>query len=271
MRPVSTEIAPPLPAGLLARLAAENRIALFLDYDGTISEITPDLHNARPIPGALDLIARLAGRPDRFRVVIISGRQIDKLVQLLGISRNITLVGNHGLEIVEPGGGRRMAVDPDLFMPAVRSVKNWLAENVPPAAGFVIEDKGFSVALHYRFADPDRAQAICIRLREFVTLKTPPLVIGEGKMVIEAMPPQANKGAAVQTLLHGGAEQRLPVYFGDDVTDEDAFYALREAGVTVKVCAQPGTTWARYRVASPIDVTAALAEMASAARPDQVF
>ena len=271
MRPVSTEVAAPLPAGLLARLAAGHRIALFLDYDGTISEITPDVANAQPVPGARELIAGLASRPDRFRVVIISGRQTDKLVELLGMSRNITMVGNHGLEIVEPGRKGRMAVDPDLFMPAVRRVRNWLAEIVPPAAGFVIEDKNFGVAFHYRSADPGQAQAICIRLREFVARQAPPLVIREGKMVIEAIHPQANKGAAVRTLLSAGNEHRLPVYFGDDITDEDAFYALREEGITVQVCGEPCATWARYRVASPRDVTAALAEMASPAGQDHIL
>ncbi len=264
MRPVSTEVAAPLPAGLLARLAADHRRALCLDYDGTISEITPDVANAQPVPGARELIARLAALPDRFRVVIISGRQTDKLVELLGMPCNITLVGNHGLEIVEPGRKGRMAVDPELFIPAVRTVRNWLAEIVPPVAGFVTEDKNFGVALHYRSADPGQAQAICILLREFVARQAPPLVIREGKMVIEAIHPQAHKGAAVRTLLSTGNEPRLPVYFGDDITDEDAFYALREEGITVQVCGQPSATWARYRVASPTEVTAALAEMASA-------
>ncbi len=130
-------------------------------------------------------------------------------------------------------------------------MRNWLAEIVPPVAGFVIEDKTFGVALHYRSADPGQAQAICVLLREFVARQAPPLVIREGKMVIEAIHPQAHKGAAVRTLLSAGNEQRLPVYFGDDITDEDAFYALREEGITVQVCGQPSATWARYRVGSP--------------------
>jgi trehalose-phosphatase len=162
-----------------------------------------------------------------------------------------------------------MAADPEVFMPAVRMVRNWLAEIMPPVAGFVIEDKNFGVALHYRSAEPGQAQEICILLREFVARQAPPLVIREGKMVIEAVHPQAHKGAAVRTLLSASNEHRLPVYFGDDITDEDAFYALREEGVTVQVCAQPSATWARYRVGSPKDVIAALAEMASAAGPDQ--
>lgn len=262
MSPISTEIPPLLPAGLLATVAARHRLTLFLDYDGTISEITPDIANAKPVAGASDLIVRMAARPDRFRVVIISGRRTQTLACLLGGISGITLVGNHGLEIIEPDGTRRMAADPALFMSALDTVRNWLRENVPPASGLVIEDKHFSVALHYRLVDPGVAEDIGRRLGEFVALHAPPLIIGEGKMVLEARPRDADKGSAVR-LLVDDIDARLPVYFGDDVTDEDAFHELRSGGITVKVGAQPLPSWAKYRVASPRDVVAGLAEMAS--------
>jgi trehalose-phosphatase len=263
MSPLSTEVPPLLPAGLLAGLAAGQRLTVFLDYDGTISEITPDIANAKPLPGAVDLITRMAGRPDRFRVVIISGRRTDTLTRLLGGASGVTLVGNHGLEIMEPGGSRRVVVDPALFMPALDAVRTWMRQNVPPASGLVIEDKHFSVALHYRLADPGIVREIGRRLVEFIATHQP-LIIGEGKMVIEARPRNANKGAAVRILADDGSERRVAVYFGDDVTDEDAFYELGGHGVTVKVSAQPLPSWAKYRVASPQGVVAALAEMMAA-------
>lgn len=262
MSPISTEIPQQLPKGLLGGLAACRRVTLFLDYDGTISEITPDFDNAKPIAGATELIEQMAAHSDHFRVVIISGRRTETLACLLGGIHNVTLVGNHGLEIVETGGARRMLVDPAVFMPALDAVRAWLSENVPAASGLIVEDKGFSVALHYRLADPDLAQEIKRKLTEFVALRKSALEIGEGKMVVEARPRDANKGTAVKLLARGGA---LTVYFGDDVTDEDAFYELRDRAVTVKVCAHPLASWARYRVASSQDVFAALAEMAVAA------
>jgi trehalose-phosphatase len=265
MPQVSTEIPLPLPAGLPARLAAHHKLTLFLDYDGTISEITPDIGNAQPVPGVRESIVHLASHPERFRIVVISGRQTQKLVRLLGVERGITFVGNHGLEMIEPDGNVRPVLDPAVFTSALEAVRNWLRANVPERAGFVVEDKGFGIALHYRLADPGPALSTRMRLAEFVRAHTPALRIGEGKMVIEALPHQANKGDAVRTLMAEAGEQRLAVYFGDDVTDEDAFFALRESGVTVKVGAQPRPSWAKYRVASPADVTAALAEMASAA------
>lgn len=260
----TTEIPLPLPAGLPARLATDHKIILFSDYDGTLSEITPDIANAQPLPGVDKLIERLAARSDRFQVVLISGRQVEKLARLVGVTQGITFVGNHGLEIMEADGTCRMAVDPALFMPSLDKVRQWLHDNVPLGAGFVIEDKHFSVAMHYRLVDPDPALAMRLRLREYVRAYTPALVIGEGKMVIEALPLQANKGAAVRTLIRENGEDRLPVYFGDDITDEDAFLALRETGITVKVSAKPVPSWARYRVTAPSNVTAALAEMAAA-------
>jgi|SRR5579875_3507106 trehalose 6-phosphate phosphatase len=266
MPQASTEIPLPLPAGLLARLAAGHKLILFLDYDGTISEITPDIRNAQPVAGVRDLIGKLAVCAERFRVVVISGRQLKELMRMLGVRGGVTFVGNHGLELMEPGGGIRPAVDPALFTPALDAIRRWLCANVPEAAGFVVEDKGFSVALHYRLADPGPALSIRMRLAEFVREHLPTLKVTEGKMVIEALPHQANKGQAVRALMRDEGRERLAVYFGDDATDEDAFFVLRDAGVTVKVSAQPRPSWARYRVASPHDVVAALSEMASTPR-----
>lgn len=263
MPPLPSEEPLPLPAGLPARLAAEHKIFLFLDYDGTLSEITPEIAKAKPLPGARDMIARLASRPDRFRIALVSGRQTEMLAGLFDGTPGVTFVGNHGLEIMDPGGSKRMAVDPALFMPALDAARDWLRRNVPYEAGFVIEDKRFSVALHYRLADPDLAVKMRLRMREFISKHTPELVTGDGKMVIEAMPHHANKGEAVRLLLLEDGGGRKPLYFGDDKTDEDAFLALRECGVTVKVCAQPSPSWARYRVSAPADVIAALSEMIS--------
>ena len=264
MRPVSTETPPPLPADLPAQLAAEHKIVLFLDYDGTLSEITPDIANAQPVAGAGALIKRLAASPDRFRVVVVSGRQIDKLRRLLDVPDGVTLVGTHGIEIIEPGGKSATTVDPETFMPALQAVKEWLRTNIPNGEGFVIEDKPYSVALHYRLARPDAALTARLRLREFAGRQTPSLELREGKMVIEALPHGVNKGEALRMILNEGGEDRLPIYFGDDITDEDAFFALRETkGLTVKVSAEPAPSWAMYRVATPADVIIVLAGMAA--------
>ncbi len=268
MRPLPAEIPPPLPAGLPARLASDHAIFLFLDYDGTISEITPDIANAAPVPGVRDLVALLAARPERFRIALISGRQTRMLARLFGIINGVTLVGNHGLEIMDPQAGPRLTVEPALLMPALDAVRDWLRRNVPCEAGFVIEDKHLSVALHYRLADPDLASRLRRRLSEFVE-HIPELVIGEGKMVIEVLSRHANKGEAVRALMRESGQARLAVYFGDDVTDEDAFWALRDTGMTVKVCKEPSPSWAKYRVSSPFEVTSAMAEMEAATRTDR--
>jgi trehalose 6-phosphate phosphatase len=260
MSHISTEIPQPLPVGLLAGLAAGRPLTVFLDYDGTISEITPDIAHAKPVEGARDLIRAMAARPDRFEVVIISGRSVATLMDLLGATEGITLVGNHGLEIIESGSKERMLVDPAPFISALNDVRTWMIKHVPPASGLIIEDKQFSVAIHYRLAEPEVAGDIRQRLAEFIKDHTPALMLSDGKMVVEARPHNVNKGQAVRLLMFNRAA-RLPVYFGDDVTDEDAFYVLRESGVTVKVSAQPLATWAKYRVSAPRDVVAVLAEI----------
>jgi trehalose 6-phosphate phosphatase len=226
MLPESAEVPAPLPADLPAKLAIEHKIALFLDYDGTISEITPDVANARPVPGAPELIERLASR-DRFQVALISGRQVETLVHLLGVRRNVTYVGNHGLQIMRADGSGQVAIDPQRLRAALDAVRIWLRANVPANSGFVVEDKYLGVALHYRLAEPMMALAICRGLEGFVGTQSA-LAIRNGKMVIEAVPREANKGDAVCRLMRESGEGRLAVYFGDDLTDEDAIAALAE-------------------------------------------
>src|SRR5260370_18301290 len=81
--PSPTKVPVPLPRGLIPQLAAQRKLLLFLDYDGTISEITPDLFHAAPIAGAREVITALPARHDRIPLALISGREIHELLRLL--------------------------------------------------------------------------------------------------------------------------------------------------------------------------------------------
>ena len=254
----------PLPAGLLVERAAGRHLLVCLDYDGTLSEITPAIDQAYPVGGAREVIGRLAAQRARCEVAIVSGRDIDVLVALLGISSGLRFAGSHGLELMEPDGQRRLAPDLVQALPALDQVRRWLADKVPPGRGFVIEQKKWSVALHYRLVPPPLAEALCTELRAEIASLAPPLRLSEGKMVLEALPAGASKGQAVRALLAQARDQPLPIYCGDDLTDEEAFKVLREQGITVLVGSPQRPSWAHYRVADPGELVVRLAELAQA-------
>ncbi len=264
--PQATERPQPLPANLLFELVIRGAtpLLLALDYDGTLSPIVPDPASAVPAHGAKEVLKQLASHPELVRVAIVSGRDIDQLCAFLDETSGVALIGVHGLEMMEPSGARRIVGQlGEDALKALEKVRQWLADNVPPNAGFLVEEKRFSIALHYRNAQKDQVKPIVQALEDFIRQNTPELRAGHGKMVIEALPKGASKGCAIRLLESYFKDTKTTVYFGDDITDEDAFYELRSRGVTVKV-GDDSPSWAKYRVESPAQVVQTLNLLADA-------
>ena len=259
---LSGNIPRPFPNGLLIEIAARSRLLLMLDYDGTIAPIVSDPAAAWPLNQAREALLALAARRDRIDVAIISGRGIAELARLLGVSRGIYLAGVHGLEITDPDGRYEVVAGPEDALPQLEMVRRWLHEQVRGGAGLTVEDKRLALALHYRNADPAIARRLVDEFENFVAREAGHLIIKRGKQVSEAAPRGADKGAAVKRLVErmGGS---VPVYFGDDLTDEDAFRALAGRGLSVMVEGE-GESAALYRVESPAAVAAILGELAVA-------
>jgi alpha,alpha-trehalase len=262
-----TETPSPLPSDLIARLVGRERLLVCLDYDGTLSEITAHPAQARPIAGAGEALAALAEHPDRIQLAIISGRAISEVRRMIGAERGLLFSGVHGLELMDAAGRRHLAPGVESVIPDLDSVREWLVRHVPPNCGFVIEDKRVAIAFHYRMADAETATRIRRALARFVQAHTARLRILRGKMIDEMMPRDAaGKGAAVRAVQReAGQPVPRPIYFGDDVTDEDAFRELREDGIGILVGA-PRASWARWRVDGPADVVGTLRELAVAVR-----
>ncbi len=237
---------------LRARLKAipPRRLVVFLDYDGTLTPIVRRPEEARlktPVRRALSRLARCVP------VVIVSGRTLSDLRRRVGVA-GIRYVAHHGLVYKEPGSavqwlGQRISR---------REVREWVkalravAQGVP---GALVEDKGLGVALHDRLVRPsDR-----VRLRRQALLALAPWVVSQkavllhGKRVLEVRPAGAwNKGTAVAMLLQRPwAVGRVPVYFGDDRTDVDAFRVLRGRGITVGIGGRRGMAGAETWVSGP--------------------
>ncbi len=250
----------PLPEGALAALARSSPVLLCLDYDGTIAEIVDDPARATPHPEAPSLLRRIAARPDRAVLAIVSGREISALRRFLGIDDGLILIGVHGLQILWPDGTREMnagAARADLTR-----LRAWISANVPGDLGFRIEDKEFSIALHYRGAPAETTSRVRDAFAEFVKDNMSALTLAHGKCVVEALPRIAGKGHAMRALLRRFSGF-VPVYFGDDLSDEDAFAAIGNEGFSIFVGPERRSA-ARYRVDSPRDVIRALSELATA-------
>jgi trehalose-phosphatase len=236
---------------------------LCLDFDGTLSEIVPHPKDARPVDGVGQALSTLTRYPTRIKVAIVSGRDISEVRRMLGIEKGIVFSGTHGLEIVGADGVRHLAKGVENAETDLQKARSWLSRNAPGGDGFVIEDKQVALATHYRMVDPELAAQRRAALRTFVENETRTLRILEGNKVDELLPRGVGgKGPAVRLLLDDlGPPAQTPIYFGDDTTDEDAFWELRDDGVGVLVGpARP--SWARYRVDNPREVTRLLAELA---------
>jgi alpha,alpha-trehalase len=235
-----------------ARLAGR-RLAAFLDYDGTLTPIV-----ARPELAALPAETRGALRrlSTLATVAVVSGRALDDVRALVGLE-DLHYAGNHGLEIRGPGGSSLSYEVGDEFVPALREAARRLGASASRVAGAWVEDKGRSLSVHYRQVAEQDVGGL-ERAVDAVVLADPLLRKHHGKKVFEVRPRvEWDKGRAVVWLLEAlglGGPETLPLYVGDDVTDEDAFRALAGPGVGVRVGDSALPTWADYTLRDPSEV-----------------
>ena len=186
--------------GMLAEIARRRGILLCLDYDGTVSEITPAAASARPVEGIRTSIERIASTSKQACVAIVSGRRIEEVKRLLGIDSGILFSGVHGLEFTDANSEASFVSDVAECAPELARVRQWLLGHVPDSRGFRIEDKVAAVGLHYRQADASEAAELCGRFSEFVCANAPRLKFVQLKMIDEAMPRSASKARAIELL-----------------------------------------------------------------------
>ena len=225
-------------------------ILLFLDYDGTLTPIVETPNKAVISKEIKDLLDKLSTSP-HCRVAIISGRSLSNIKAIVGL-KDIIYVGNHGLEIEGPKIKFESHVSPRLKS-VIRNIAEELAKRFSSIKGVLIEDKGLTLSIHYRLVD--KKDMPCFE-RFFSEVTNPYAVrdkikINSGKKVYEIKPPvQWDKGKVVLWLMArqqfaSGENKVLPVYIGDDVTDEDAFKVLKRKGLTIFV-GEPGGSAATY-------------------------
>ena len=220
-------------AEIAARLEAAPRVAVLLDFDGTLAPIAPTPELA-VLPSATRAVLLSLSRRPGVLVAIVSGRGLGDLCERVGIP-DLIYAGCHGLVI--RGGGLEFAEPAaERARPALLNIAEVLSLRLKHMAGARVEDKGLTVSVHFRqVAAPDREEVA--RTVQAEAGRLPDLLrVRRGKEIWEISPRvEWDKGHAVHLILaHAGGRNALPVFVGDDVTDEDAFRALPE-GITVKV------------------------------------
>ncbi|HSN69995.1 MAG TPA: trehalose-phosphatase [Steroidobacteraceae bacterium] len=223
----------------------ERAWALFLDVDGTLLDIveSPD---AVHVPEALSHTLAAAAEREDGALALVSGRSLAQLDRLFAPHR-FCAAGLHGLERRTAAGQILRPAIPHARLDAAR-VR--LARFADEHEGLLLEDKGLSLALHFRRA-PELESAARDAMQTLLAELGPDLQVQEGKCVLELKPAGATKRTAIEAFMNEPPfEGRLPVFAGDDVTDEDGFAAVNElGGYSIRVGAE-APTQARCRVDS---------------------
>ena len=233
---------------------------IFLDFDGTLAPIAKTPAKA-VIPEETKRILKILSRKAFCKVAVISGRSLVDIRAKLNGLNDVIYSGNHGLEIDGPGIKSSPMVSLGYIM-AIKRIKIALGKMTSVIKGALLEDKKFSLSLHYRLVSDKQVPRLKEVFNSAVTryAASGRVQVREGKKVLEVGPPSKwDKGKVVQWLLsrHGFAKRGkniLPVYIGDDLTDEDAFKALKNRGITIFVGRRNKSSNAKYYLRDTGDV-----------------
>lgn len=230
----------------LAELQAQGPLALFFDFDGTLVDIAPAPDAIRVKPGLGAGLEALAARHGD-RVALITGRSLSDIHRHVGTPR-IAMAGSHGIER-QSMTGEMLGALPVAFPAEALAEIGRLAEGTP---GLALEEKAFGAALHFRQA-PELAERVAAAAGAIAEAHG--LAVKHGKCVVEFVRPGANKAGAVHAFM---AKERfagsLPVFVGDDLTDEDAFAAAEEHGGFGIIVGSRAPTCARFKLRDPAAV-----------------
>jgi alpha,alpha-trehalase len=235
-----------------------DQLAVFLDYDGTLTPIVSHPEKALLSDSMRQTIRELGARAP---VAVLSGRDLGDVRQRVNVD-TIIYGGSHGFDIAGPGGLRKEVAAE--FLPNLDLAEKELEEALAGIPGARVERKHFSIAAHYRNAKESELPKLERAVSE-VAAQHPELRTIGGKKVYELQPNiDWDKGRALMWLLKSlrfDQQEVFPIYVGDDLTDEDAFRALQQRGVGILVSEEMRPTAASYSLKDPSEVERFLREL----------
>jgi trehalose 6-phosphate phosphatase len=213
------------------KVAAAPTRVLMLDYDGTLAPFRVERDRAKPYPGVVMLLNAIA---EHTRLVIVSGRPVGELRQLLKLRATPELWGSHGWERLATNGSYTLGGWPRRYSIGLIEARQLLLQHKIDKR---LEEKFSSLAIHFRGLGPHQAVALEQTVRDELT----PLLAHSGLELhrfdggLELRVPGRTKGTAVATILNEVSPDAALAYLGDDLTDEDAFVALKGRGASVLI------------------------------------
>ena len=253
---------------LRQRLSHAPEVFSFFEFDGTLVEIAPGPDDIALSERRKQYLRELSSAPG-CSVAVVSGRPADELRKLIGLD-GIFYVGCHGLEWIAPDGTRYLSWPHRVVVDALRSLREELRDSLAGFEGVLLEDKGIALALHYRKAKRDtalRARKEFVRAVGWYQQQGAKLELLAGKKVIEAKTVGIKKGDAIAQILARRTPSAVPVYIGDDMTDQSAFDAIAERGLAIVVARTPRATAAAYYLRDPGNVYAYMRWLTQMRRP----
>ncbi|XP_074566438.1 putative trehalose-phosphate phosphatase 6 [Curcuma longa] len=244
----------------IVKASKGKQIVMFLDYDGTLSPIVDDPDSAF-MSNAMRKAVREVARD--FPTTIVSGRCLDKVVDFVKLAE-LYYAGSHGLDIKGPEKSRQAAKvlfqPASEFLPMIDTVYKTLLDSTKSTPGVKVENNKFCASVHFRCVDEKNWGSLIEQVRS-VLKEYPRLRLTQGRKVLEIRPTiKWDKGKALEFLLESlgfaNCKDVMPIYIGDDRTDEDAFKVLRDRGqgIGILVSKFPKETNATYYLQEPSEL-----------------
>lgn len=249
----------------LAKKIMGKHLYLFLDCDGTLARIRKQPDMAFISNRMHATLERISQHPN-ITTAIVTGRELKSITKLVGIP-HITYVGNHGFEIV---GNGLTFIHPAAkkIQPMLRTLARTLRTHLQKYTGVLIEDKIYTLSVHYRMLAPKKLPNVALLFYSLLTpyIKNGNLLVTEGAKVWEIRPNiDWHKGRSIDWLLTNQQKivPSIALYIGDDTTDEDAFKTLKQTdtGIGIRVAREKQKTHADYYVHSIAEVRAVLQQL----------
>ncbi|MBI3098134.1 MAG: trehalose-phosphatase [Planctomycetes bacterium] len=236
-------------------------LALIFDFDGTLSPIVPRPKNARLDLTLRRLLERLASRR-KVSIAVVSGRSLADLRLRTGLS-GAALFGNHGAEFRFPDGHESRGFARS-GRESIRRAERALSQKLAGCAGLEMENKGPALSIHYRRVRRMNRAAVRREVDAVARRYAGIVETLRGKCVLELrLRGLPDKGDAVRRLLRALAPGTHPVYFGDDITDRDAFRAVRGRGWSVQVGTGRGFRSVDFTLSGPRELRRQLQQLSA--------